>query len=113
MLSFSLVLSHIFVHFISRDCVVGLTVTAAEMLHRRRIYTEETEFIQILAVLTILHRDDLKNSLNRINSSISSYHPSAIYPFPNILLVQNSDSGERNLINYVPQTAATTFAFSS
>ena len=110
MLSFSLVLSHIFVHFISRDCVVGLTVTAAEVLHRRRIYTEETEFTKILAVLTILHRDDLKN---RINSSFSSYHPSAIYPFPNIILVQNSYSGARNLINYVPQTAATTFAFSS
>ena len=75
MLSFSLVLSHIFVHFISRDCVVGLTVTAAEMLHRRRIYTEETEFIQILAVLTILHRDDLKN--------IGLTHP-----FLRIILVQ-------------------------
>ena len=53
--------------------------------------------------------DDLKN---RMNSSFSSYHPGVIYPFLHIILVHIA-SAARNLINSVPQTAATTFSFSS
>ena len=55
---------------------------------RRRIKTEEkakvvaavlgTEFIQFLATLAILHREDLKN---RMNSSYSEFHPGTIHPF--------------------------------
>ena len=65
--------------------------------HRRRIKTEEkvkvvaavwgTELIKFLAVLTILHQDDLKKG---INSSYSSYRPAAIHPIYKIFLVQNS-----------------------
>ena len=65
--------------------------------HRRRIKTEkkakvvvgvwEVELIQFLAVLAILHQDDLKN---RMNSSISLYHPGAIHDFLHIVLEQNS-----------------------
>ena len=52
--------------------------------HRRRIYTEEkakvvatvwgTEHIQFLAVLAVLHQDDLKK---RMKSLFSLYHPGA------------------------------------
>ena len=65
--------------------------------HRIRIYTEEKakvvaavwgkEFMKFLVTLAILHQDDLKNSMN---SSFSSYHPGAIYPFLHIIWVQNS-----------------------
>ena len=69
----------------------------------RRINTEEkakvvaavwgTEFIQCLAALAILPRTILKN---RIHSSFSSYHPSAINPILYIVtvLVQNSMCGK-------------------
>ena len=98
--------------------------------HRRRIYTEEkanvvatvwgTKFIQFLALLAILHQDDLKN---RMNSSFSSYLPGAIHPFLRIILVQfilffksswcKIASRAGNWIIFVAQTATTTFAFSS
>ena len=45
----------------------------------------ETEFIQFLAALSILHQDDLKN---RMNSSYSSYLPGEILPFLHITLVK-------------------------
>ena len=67
------------------------------MKHKRRIKREEkakvvaavwgAEPIQFLAVLAILHQDDLKN---RMNSSISLYHPGAIHDFLHIVLEQNS-----------------------
>ena len=44
-------------------------------------------FTQFLAVLAILHKDDLKK---RTNSSVSSLHPGAINPFLHIVLVRNS-----------------------
>ena len=39
-----------------------------------------TEFIKLLATLSILHQDDLKNRMN------SLYHSSAIHPFLHIIL---------------------------
>ena len=45
------------------------------------------EFIQFLAALAILHKDDLNN---RVNSSVSSNHPGAIHPILQFVLVQNS-----------------------
>ena len=60
---------------------------------------------------------------NRMNSSFSSNHPGAIHPILQIVLVQNSQRTAQQGIEYwyrniiflhsVPQTAATTFAFSS
>ena len=44
-------------------------------------------FIQFNAALAILRQDDLKK---RVNSSFSSYHPDAIHPFLQNILVQNS-----------------------
>ena len=65
--------------------------------HRRRINTEEKttvvaavwgkEFIQFLAALAILHKDDCKN---RMNSSLSPYHPGAIHPILQIVQLQSS-----------------------
>ena len=88
--------------------------------HRRRIKTEEKA-----KVLAAVWGQNLFNSLprelfcagtilkNRMNSSFTSNHPGAIHPILQIVLVQNSYSTARNLINSVPHTAATTFAFSS
>ena len=46
-----------------------------------------TELIQFIAELAILYDDDFKKEMN---SSYSSYRPGAIYPIPQIVLVQNS-----------------------
>ena len=98
--------------------------------HRRRIKTEEkakvvatawgTEWIQFLDAIAILHQDELKKGMN---SSYSSYRSGAIHPIRHIFLVQfiqffqsswcKIASAARNWINYFPQTAVTTFAFSS
>ena len=63
--------------------------------HRRRKHTEKqakvvaavwgTVFIQFLAVIAVLHEDDLKNIMNL---SFSSNYPGAIHPFLQIILVQ-------------------------
>ena len=68
-----------------------------------------TELIQFLAALSILHQDDLKNSMQ---SSYSSTCPGANHPFLQLVLVKNSKR-VKELINSVPQTAMTTFALSS
>ena len=79
--------------------------------HRRRMYTEEkakvvaaawgAELLKFLAALAMLHQDDW---MNRMKCTI-------------ILLFQSSWSKiairGKELINSVPQAAATTFAFSS
>ena len=76
-----------------------------ESAHRRRITTEEkakvvaavwgTELIRFLAMLAILHQDDLKKGMN---SSYSSCRPGAIHPtihpILQIVLVQNSQHGK-------------------
>ena len=88
------------------------------VVHRRRIYTEElakfvasvcgTEFIQFLAAPAILHQDDLKNRMN------SSFFHSILVQFIHFFISLRCKiaRAERILINSVPQTAATTFAFS-
>ena len=77
-----------------------------------------TELIRFLAVLAILHQDDLNKG---INSSYSSYRPGAVHPILFIGLVQfilfllsswcKIASAPRNRINSV-QAAAMTFAVS-
>ena len=69
-------------------------------------------FSQFIAALANLHQDDLKKGMN---SSYSSYRPSAIHPILHIVLVQNSyrTSTAKKFIESVPQAAAPTFAFSS
>ena len=81
-----------------------------------------TELIQFLAALAILHQDDLNKGMN-MNLSHSSYRPGAIHYSFQIVLMQfilvfisswcKIASAAGNGINSVPQTAATTFAFSS
>ena len=102
-----------------RGCIIE-EVFKQKIRQRSSLLFGGTEFFQFLAALAILHQDDLKN---RMNLSISSYHPSAIYPFLYIilvqfilfcyiLLVQNSWRG-KGLNKFCPQTAETTFTFSS
>ena len=111
------------------------------LYHRRRIYTEEkakvvgavwgTEFIiyslqHQLFCTTVIGRIGLIHPLLYIilvYTSFSSYHPGTNSSFPQIILVQfilffisswcKIASAARNLISFAPQTAATTFAFSS
>ena len=69
-----------------------------------------TEFIQFLTPLAISCTMTILK--NRINSSFSSNHPGTIHPIHQIGLVELASDKESN-INSAPQTAATTFAFSS
>ena len=78
--------------------------------HRTRIRTEEkakvvtaiwgTELIKFIAALAILHQDDLKMGMN---SSYSSFCPSAIHSILQIVLVQNSYRGRNEQIQHPKQ----------
>ena len=68
-----------------------------------------TEFIKFHAALTILHHNENEN---RMNSSFSSYHTGAIHPIFKSSWCKIA-SAARKIIHSVPQTAATTFTFSS
>ena len=59
----------------------------------------ETELIQFIAAVAILHQEDLKKG---INSSYCSYHPGAIHPILHIVMVQNSYSVAKKLIDSAP-----------
>ena len=85
--------------------------------HRRRIQTEETakavsavwgtEVIQFLAELAIFHQENFEQQ-DELILFFTVYHPGSIHPNLQIVL-----AWQKTWINSVPQTAATTFAFSS
>ena len=86
------------------------------MQKRRQRLGDRMYSVPCRASSSILHQDDLKN---RMNSSFFSYHPGAIHPFLHVIRVQfilffisSWCKIARNWIISVPQTAATTFAFS-
>ena len=81
--------------------------------HRKKAKVWGTEFYSIpcSASFCILHQDNLKN---RMNKSLSLIIPDAIHPILQIVLhnILCSQRG-KELNKFCPQTAATTFAFSS
>ena len=90
--------------------VTGIVVA---LHHRRqgkdRRFCLGIEFIQLLAALAVLHQDDIKTRMNctrmiERKRMISAYFKSLWWKIA---------SAARNSINFVPQTAAMTFALST